>query len=83
MLNGKETQDELGFNVVDLGQRDIDPFVPVFPMIDRFAEKYYSMSPYQYTAGNPVGFVDVNGDSLDLVNFPPTNRPLIINKLSC
>lgn len=64
ILNGKETQDELGFNVVDLGQRDIDPYVPVFPTIDRFAEKYSSMSPYQYTAGNPAIYVDLNGDSL-------------------
>ena len=64
LLNGKETQDELGYNVVDLGQRDIDPFVPVFPTIDRFSEKYSSMSPYQYTAGNPIKYVDVNGDSL-------------------
>jgi RHS repeat-associated protein len=72
LLNGKETQDELGYNVVDLGQRDIDPFVPVFPTIDRFAEKYYSISPYQYTGGNPVAFVDINGDSL-WINYKGNN----------
>jgi len=64
LLNGKETQDELGYNAVDLGQRDIDPFVPVFPAIDRFSEKYFSMSPYQFTTGNPVLYVDINGDSI-------------------
>ncbi|MCW5912954.1 MAG: hypothetical protein KIT62_17925, partial [Cyclobacteriaceae bacterium] len=35
-----------------------------FPTIDRFSEKYSSMSPYQYTAGNPVKYVDINGDSV-------------------
>jgi hypothetical protein len=64
LLNGKEWQNELDYNTFDLGQRDIDPFVPVFPTIDRFAEKYHWMSPYQYNAGNPVKYVDVNGDSL-------------------
>ena len=32
--------------------------------MDRFAEKYYSMSPYQYGGNNPVGNIDVNGDSI-------------------
>lgn len=31
---------------------------------DRFSEKYYSMSPYQYAANNPVNIIDINGDSL-------------------
>ncbi|MCC8034584.1 MAG: type III secretion system effector protein [Rikenellaceae bacterium] len=32
--------------------------------LDRFAEKYYSMSPYSFAAGNPVRYIDINGDSL-------------------
>lgn len=31
---------------------------------DRFADKYLSMSPYQYGANNPLKYVDVNGDSI-------------------
>lgn len=31
---------------------------------DRFAEKYYHLSPYSYGAGNPVNIIDINGDSL-------------------
>lgn len=31
---------------------------------DRFAEKYYSISPYAYAAGNPIRYIDINGDSI-------------------
>ena len=32
--------------------------------MDRFAEKYYSLSPYQYAGNNPIRNIDVNGDSI-------------------
>lgn len=31
---------------------------------DRFAEKYYSISPYAFCAGNPIRYNDWNGDSV-------------------
>jgi len=37
-----------------------------FLSVDRFAHKYPSMSPYQYAANNPMRFIDINGDSLDI-----------------
>lgn len=33
---------------------------------DRFAEKYLDLNPYHYAANNPVLFIDVNGDSLNV-----------------
>ena len=35
----------------------------VFSSPDPLAEKYYSISPYAYCAGNPVRFVDPEGES--------------------
>jgi len=35
-----------------------------FLTVDRFAEKYADMSPYQYAANNPIKYIDVNGDSI-------------------
>nr|MCB6593065.1 RHS repeat-associated core domain-containing protein [Bacteroides cellulosilyticus] len=50
-------------NWYDYGARHYDAAIGRFTTMDRFAEKYYSMSPYQYGGNNPVGNIDVNGDS--------------------
>ena len=34
---------------------------------DRFAEKYYSISPMQYGANNPISTIDINGDIIWVV----------------
>jgi hypothetical protein len=41
-----------------------DPTIGRFNRTDRFAEKYTSLSPYQYGANNPILYIDINGDSL-------------------
>ncbi|MBN2426679.1 MAG: hypothetical protein JXB44_16770, partial [Calditrichaceae bacterium] len=46
------------------GARYYDPEIARFFNVDRFADKYPSLTPYQYAANNPVLFVDVNGDSI-------------------
>jgi hypothetical protein len=33
-----------------------------FGVIDRFVEKYFDLNWYQYTANNPINFIDINGD---------------------
>ena len=53
-----------GLNWYDYGARHYDAVLGRFTTNDRFAEKYYSMSPYQYGANSPVGNIDVNGDSI-------------------
>ncbi|MCK4554522.1 hypothetical protein KAU19_06230, partial [Candidatus Parcubacteria bacterium] len=47
----------------DYGARFYDALLGRFHTLDRFSEKYYSLSNYVYAANNPVLFIDVNGDS--------------------
>lgn len=64
LYNGKEYQDEFGLSWYDYGARFYDPAIGRFHTQDRFAEKYLSLTPYQYAANNPIKFIDINGDSI-------------------
>ncbi len=64
LYNGKELQEETGW--LDYGWRSYDAAIGRFFNTDAFADKYYSLTPYQYGANNPIKFVDINGDSLML-----------------
>lgn len=52
----------------DYGARVYDPQIGRFTTQDAFAEKYASMTLYQYGANNPIVYIDVNGDSLKVTN---------------
>ena len=67
--NGKEYDGKKGLNWYDYGARHYDAALGRFTTNDRFAEKYHSMSPYQYGANNPVKHIDVNGDSIVVLNY--------------
>ena len=62
--NGKELDTKNGLNWYDYGARKYDPSIGRFTTMDRFADKYSSMSPYQYGANNPACNIDINGDSI-------------------
>ena len=59
--NGKELDLMHGLNLYDYGARLYDPLVGQFTSMDPLCEKYYSVSPYAYCAGNPVNRVDPDG----------------------
>ena len=68
LYNGKELNDEF-FENYDYGARFYDAELGRFHTQDAFAEKYYDFSPYQYGANNPILYLDVNGDSIDVSNL--------------
>jgi len=69
LYNGKELQDETFAGGVklgwyDYGARFYDPQLGRFTTKDRFAEKYYYLTPYQYAGNNPISNIDFKGDSI-------------------
>jgi RHS repeat-associated protein len=65
---GQELEEELGKNTYAYQWRDYDPAIGRFNKIDRFAEKYDPVSPYSFTANNPIVFKDIKGDSLSITS---------------
>jgi hypothetical protein len=47
---------------IDYGDRIYDPRIGKFLSVDPFVNKYPAFSPYNFSADNPVMFVDINGD---------------------
>ena len=67
--NGKELDRKGGLDWYDHGARMYDATLGRFMKTDRFSEKYASLSPYQYGANNPVNNIDINGDSIAVLNL--------------
>jgi hypothetical protein len=68
-------------NWLSYGQREYDATLGRFFAIDRFADKYFDLSPYHYCAGNPVRFIDVNGDSLTITKSEQGGKELLAKQV--
>ncbi|WP_422349038.1 DUF6443 domain-containing protein [Flagellimonas sp.] len=60
----EEFEEDLDKNTVAYQWRDYDPAIGRFNKIDRFAEDYVGISPYGFTANNPIQFREIAGDSI-------------------
>ena len=58
---GKELDRTNGLDMYDFHARQYDPAFPHFITMDELCEKYPSISPYAYCAGNPIRYVDPDG----------------------
>jgi RHS repeat-associated protein len=62
--NGKEFVEMHGYDTYDYGARGYYAAMARFTSVDPLCEKYYSISPYAYCAGNPIRFIDPNGEEI-------------------
>jgi RHS repeat-associated protein len=69
----EELEEELGKNTIAYQWRDYDPALGRFNKIDRFAEKYQSLTPYHFTANNPIFFREIAGDSINVTDLQNNN----------
>ena len=60
--NSKEEQFKFGTPYIDYGARQYDPVLGRWFAQDPLSEKYYSVSPYAFCAGNPVKYLDPDGE---------------------
>ena len=63
----KELDRENCLDWYDSRARMCDPAIGRTPTQDPMAEKYYSMNPYLWCAGNPITFADPNGKEVDVI----------------
>ena len=65
-FNGCELDEMHGLNQTDLGNRSLYHAIGQFTTMDRFCEKFPWQSPYVHAGNNPVNYIDINGDSIDI-----------------
>ena len=64
LYNGKELNGDYEINLMDYGARWYDGAIGRWTAVDPSAENYYSISPYAYTANNPLRYIDPLGTDI-------------------
>jgi RHS repeat-associated protein len=67
-FSGKEKQTVRNLGWLDFSARMLNGEIPIFTTQDPLAEKYYSISPYAYCAGNPINAIDEKGKAIVFIN---------------
>ena len=76
---GKELDREAGLDLYDFAARQLDPALGRTTTQNPMAEKYYSISPYAWCAGNPIKHIDLTGkESINGINMNEKNAKNVI-----
>lgn len=67
-FGGKEEQTELALNTVDWGWRQYDPAIARWSVVDQWAERYNTTSPYAFVQNNPILNREIDGRYFDEKN---------------
>ena len=67
--NGKELDRKGGLDWYDYGARYYDAALGRWHVVDPMAEEYYDLNPYNYCGNNNVNNIDINGDSITILNY--------------
>ena len=75
---GNELDRTHGLDWYDSQARWVNPMSGRTTTMDRFAEKYYHLSPYLWCAANPIKFVDPDGRKVELyaTSLPGSDIPI-------
>lgn len=76
--SAKELDRENGFDLYDSKARMYDPIIPRTTTMDPLAEKYYSLSPYTWCAGNPINLIDEKGDSTAVLRIEGQHIAMLV-----
>ena len=76
----KELDRMHGLDLYDSEARWYDSLLGRTTTMDPLAEKYYSLSPYTWCAGNPVKFVDPDGNDVAVLHYEGQHIALLVSE---
>ena len=76
----KELDRTNGLDLYDSEARWYDSLLGRTTTMDPLAEKYYSISPYAWCAGNPVKYVDPDGNDVAVLHYEGEHIALLISE---